>query len=126
MHLQELPRSCLEQALVQDKYCLRIISCGIVLPSPPESCEFYAAALSRIMLNGICTTQLMVNIPLLIGEADGWTSWNALRLLCDQNPRLQVCLELTADLPETDQELMRWLAEPGAVSASGRGSVDVY
>ncbi|CAK9051866.1 unnamed protein product [Durusdinium trenchii] len=45
-------------------------------------------------------------------QVDGWNSWNALRLLCDQNPRLQVCLELTEDLPETDRELHRWLAEP--------------
>eukprot|EP00438_Fugacium_kawagutii_P033568 Skav211102 [mRNA] locus=scaffold2002:510411:526705:- [translate_table: standard] len=45
-------------------------------------------------------------------QIDGWNSWNQLRLLCDLNPRLQVCLEFTADLPETDQELNRWLGEP--------------
>eukprot|EP00434_Breviolum_minutum_P028225 symbB.v1.2.024969.t1/scaffold2401.1/size80084/1 len=58
----------------------------------------------------------MVRIPLLQQvdgtEVDGWNSWNDLRLLCDQNPRLQVCLEFTADLPETDLELQRWLGEP--------------
>mmetsp|Transcript_10725 Transcript_10725/g.25357 ORF Transcript_10725/g.25357 Transcript_10725/m.25357 type:complete len:608 (+) Transcript_10725:44-1867(+) len=106
---REFCRQALEQEL---SWASHLGVYGIVLPPPQGSCEFYAAALSRIMLNGICTTQLMVNIPLLIGEADGWASWNSLRLLCDQNPRLQVCLELTADLPETDQELMRWLAEP--------------
>ncbi|CAJ1369020.1 unnamed protein product [Effrenium voratum] len=58
----------------------------------------------------------MVRIPLLRQEngteVDGWNTWNNLRLLCDQNPRLQVCLEFTADLPESDPELNRWLAEP--------------
>ncbi|CAJ1427588.1 unnamed protein product [Effrenium voratum] len=89
---------------------------GIILPCPTESCELYAAALSRIGLTSICTTQLMVRIPLLRQEngteVDGWNTWNNLRLLCDQNPRLQVCLEFTADLPESDPELNRWLAEP--------------
>merc|ERR1712232_73096 len=65
---------------------------------------------------GICTTQLMIRVPLLRDEGsnqvDGWLSWNRLRLLCDQNPRLQISLELTADLPSTDMELQRWLAEP--------------
>eukprot|EP00435_Cladocopium_sp_Y103_P015308 s245_g3.t1 len=67
---------------------------GIVLPPPTSQCELYAAALSRIGLSSICTTQLMVRIPLLRQEdgveVDGWNSWNQLRLLCDQNPRLQV------------------------------------
>ena len=26
----------------------------------------------------------------LVVQVDGWNSWNDLRLLCDQNPRLQV------------------------------------
>eukprot|EP00930_Biecheleria_cincta_P085540 TRINITY_DN74923_c0_g1_i1.p1 TRINITY_DN74923_c0_g1~~TRINITY_DN74923_c0_g1_i1.p1 ORF type:complete len:613 (-),score=106.14 TRINITY_DN74923_c0_g1_i1:28-1866(-) len=89
---------------------------GILLPSPGANCELYAAALGRIGLSGICTTQLMIRIPLLKDEGsqqvDGWSSWNRMRLLCDQNTRLQVSLELTADLPSTDMELQRWLAEP--------------
>jgi len=45
-------------------------------------------------------------------EIDGWHVWNKFRLLCDQNPRLQVALELTADLPSADRDLDRWHAEP--------------
>mmetsp|Transcript_17725 Transcript_17725/g.46750 ORF Transcript_17725/g.46750 Transcript_17725/m.46750 type:complete len:618 (+) Transcript_17725:130-1983(+) len=91
---------------------------GILLP-PPSSphCELYAAALGRFGLGGICTTQLMIRIPLILereGEPqiNGWEMWNNFRLLCDQNSRLQVALELTADLPSTDREMERWLAEP--------------
>lgn len=34
--------------------------------------------------------------------------YHAMRCWCPQ-----VCLEFTADLPETDLELQRWLGEPG-------------
>jgi len=91
---------------------------GIFLP-PPSSphCELYASALGRLLLSGIYTTQLMLRIPLLREldsgtQVDGWEIWNNFRLLCDQNSRLQVALELTADLPSTDRELERWFAEP--------------
>mmetsp|Transcript_56820 Transcript_56820/g.122866 ORF Transcript_56820/g.122866 Transcript_56820/m.122866 type:complete len:611 (+) Transcript_56820:71-1903(+) len=90
---------------------------GIVLPRPPgPRCELYAGALGRLLLSGIYTTQLMLRIPLSWEEngqqVDGWEVWNKFRLLCDQNSRLQVALELTADLPSTDRELDRWFAEP--------------
>lgn len=91
---------------------------GIMLPPPRDHrCELYAGALGRIVLGGIYTTQLMVRIPLLReqadgSQADGWETWNKFRLMCDQNSRVQVALELSADLPATDQELERWFAEP--------------
>mmetsp|Transcript_47673 Transcript_47673/g.123066 ORF Transcript_47673/g.123066 Transcript_47673/m.123066 type:complete len:616 (-) Transcript_47673:65-1912(-) len=90
---------------------------GIVLPPPAGAhCELYASALGRVGLQGICTTQLMIRIPLIRErdgvQIDGWDMWNNFRLLCDQNSRLQVALELTADLPTTDREMDRWLAEP--------------
>lgn len=90
---------------------------GIVLPPPRSTqCSHYAAALGRLMLGGICTTQLMVRIPLVQEvegvQVDSWSVWNAFRMLCDHNVRLQVAVELTADLPSTDKELERWCAEP--------------
>jgi len=90
---------------------------GILLPPPLSTrCELYAAALGRRMLGGICTTQLMVRIPLVRectgGQVDGWQVWNTFRMLCDHNVRLQVALELTADLPTSERELERWFAEP--------------
>jgi len=86
---------------------------GVILPAPRgPKCELYATALSRLMLGGVFTTQLMLRVPMLGEDFDGWEMWNHFRLLCDQNTRLQVALELTADLPSTDREMERWFAEP--------------
>jgi len=91
---------------------------GIILPPPASShCPLYASSVGRLLLGGIYTTQLMIQIPLVQDhedgtQTDGWEIWNSFRLLCDQNPRLQVALHLTADLPSTDRELERWHAEP--------------
>jgi len=89
---------------------------GILLPPPASArCELYAAALNRQLPGGICS-QLMIRIPLIrdIGgdQVGGWEIWNSFRLLCDHSSRLQVALELTADLPSSDRELERWFAEP--------------
>lgn len=91
---------------------------GIILPAPSTPhCELYASSLCRLLLGGVYTTQLMLRIPLTVEKSadtqyDGWSMWNNFRLLCDQNTRLQVALELTADLPSTECELDRWFAEP--------------
>jgi len=90
---------------------------GIVLPPPSPKCELYASAVSRALLGGIITHQLLLRMPLMFESSDGtvtdgWETWNKFRLFCDSNSRLQVALELTADLPSTDRELERWYAEP--------------
>lgn len=91
---------------------------GIILPEPSmPHCELYASSVGRLLLSGIFTTQLMLRIPCIKDtedgkQIDGWSMWNNFRLLCDSNSRLQVALELTADLPSTDLELNRWFAEP--------------
>lgn len=91
---------------------------GVILPPPAgKSCELYAGAVGRMLLGGVFTTQLMMRIPLISEQesgvqVDGWEIWNHFRLLCDQNSRLQVALELTPDMPSTDTEMARWFAEP--------------
>lgn len=113
--LREFCRQALEKEL---HWASHLGVYGIILPPPTSrSCELYASALGRIGLGGIYTTQLMIQIPLQMelldgSQAEGWEIWNHFRLLCDSNPRLQVALELTADLPSTDHELGRWFAEP--------------
>jgi protein arginine N-methyltransferase 5 len=91
---------------------------GVIMPPPSGlKCELYAGAVGRVVLGSQMTTQLMLRMPLVREQADGtqvdgWDIWNRFRLLCDQSVRLQVALELTADLPSTDRELERWFAEP--------------
>jgi len=112
---REICRAALEKEL---HWASHLGVYGILLPPPSRPhCELYAGSLARLLLGGIYTTQLMVTIPLLKEldsglQVDGWQTWNSLRLLCDQNPRLQVAIELTADLPSTERELDRWFAEP--------------
>ncbi len=38
-------------------------------------------------------------------------AWNALRSMCEFNPKIGIALEITADLPDQTQ-LDRWLGEP--------------
>lgn len=40
-----------------------------------------------------------------------WEAWNALRAKCEYSPKVNVALEVTADLPSSE-ELKRWLGEP--------------
>jgi len=111
-------RAVCRQALEQELHWASHLGVyGVLLPAPQsKSCELYASALGRLLLGGIYTTQLMLRVPLLREssgtQVDGWEMWNHFRLLCDQSPRLQVALELTADLPSTDREMERWFAEP--------------
>jgi len=112
-------RRCCQQALEKELHWASHLGVyGIILPPPSTPhCELYAASLGRLLLGGVYTTQLMLRIPLLAegrsgAQIDGWEMWNNFRLLCDQNPRLQVVLELTADLPSTERDLKRWFAEP--------------
>jgi len=50
-----------------------------------------------------------------VGPAPGdspWGRWNALRAACENHPALFVALELGADLPEDDEDIAKWEAEP--------------
>eukprot|EP00112_Aurelia_sp_Birch-Aquarium-sp1_P010012 Seg2160.4 transcript_id=Seg2160.4/GoldUCD/mRNA.D3Y31 product="Protein arginine N-methyltransferase 5" protein_id=Seg2160.4/GoldUCD/D3Y31 len=46
------------------------------------------------------------------GHNDTWHWWNQLRLLCDQNRKIGLVLELNSRKLPTDTELDRWFAEP--------------
>ncbi|CEG38483.1 protein arginine n [Plasmopara halstedii] len=43
-------------------------------------------------------------------QIDPWDTWDALRARCEYHPKLHVALEITADLPSTE-EIQRWLGE---------------
>jgi len=116
MEQQSVCREALQQELA---WASHLGVYGIILPAPSQPhCELYASSVGRLLLSGIYTTQLMLRIPLVRHDPvddtqiDGWSMWNNFRLFCDSNSRLQVALELTADLPSTDREIERWFAEP--------------
>ncbi|KAI9011953.1 PRMT5 arginine-N-methyltransferase-domain-containing protein [Phycomyces nitens] len=61
-------------------------------------------------------TQMWVQVPLTLENEitpnQSWRNWNQLRTLTEHNPKIQVALELTSKLPEDEQLLDMWLAEP--------------
>ena len=44
-------------------------------------------------------------------ESSTWHRWQEMRTICEENSRLGVILEVSADLP-SDEEIERWLSEP--------------
>lgn len=48
---------------------------------------------------------------------DPWEAWNTLRSLCEHNPNVGVCLELTANLP-SNTVLQKWYGEPVRVRSA--------
>ncbi|KAJ1651476.1 hypothetical protein IWQ61_007969 [Dispira simplex] len=81
----------------------------------------YARLLCRL-LHDYAFLQIWIRIPLLLnnGSADpnepansqnSWEQWALLKQLCDHSPRLQLALEITADLPDP-KFLNQWYAEP--------------
>lgn len=58
----------------------------------------------------------MVRVPLLdkqnpVGNLT-WKQWNRFRTLTEYNTKIHVALEITSELPNDDQLLELWLAEP--------------
>jgi len=46
-----------------------------------------------------------------VGEENSWYWWRKIRTLCEENSKLGVVLQLTPDLPSSE-EIERWLSEP--------------
>lgn len=103
---------------------------AVMLPPPagvtPASYAHYAHFINEVSLR-LGSMQLWLRIPLSLYGAsqtpesgttnndsnmDSWSIWNRIRLMCDHNERLSPALEVTADLPEDDASLDRWLGEP--------------
>jgi len=50
--------------------------------------------------------------PSRVSEFDTWHWWNQLRILCDQNRKLNLVLELNSQILPDQAKLNRWFAEP--------------
>lgn len=92
-----------------------------LLPTPSNRCPNYARTLNQCAIQAQYL-QFWVRVPLTkrvpprddVADDDqpsSWDDWNALRSLCEFNPKVSVALEITADLPSAEH-LKRWLGEP--------------
>ena len=52
------------------------------------------------------------NLPVRSKDDTPWNWWKKMRTLCEESSRLSLALELTNDLPEDEEEIKRWFAEP--------------
>lgn len=101
---------------------------AVVLQLENGNCANLARCLNEHILSTYCPQQYWIHVPMLSAEdqkdpvleeeeetervpEDTWQWWNTFRSLCDWSKKLDVLLEVTADLPE-DEMIQRWLAEP--------------
>jgi len=106
----EVKRAALETEL---RWAAHLGVRGILLPTPVcDQCCSYARALHELLLAGIADGEGMSLSMRVSAGGSGWLAWNRVRTFCEQHVKLQVALEFSTDLPETDRELYRWLGEP--------------
>eukprot|EP01135_Chromosphaera_perkinsii_P005578 Nk52_evm3s353 gene=Nk52_evmTU3s353 len=90
---------------------------GVILPTPSQQCCNYGRFLNSILKNNLAAMHHCVRIPIMSGEnedfvnGNSWEKWNQLRSFCGHDSKIQVALELTADLPDENIR-NRWKGEP--------------
>lgn len=67
--------------------------------------------LARIMKESLAVAMYATIHLRVVWNDEGWTAWNAVRMMCHHDPKLSVVLQLTHDVPSV-QSLLRWKAEP--------------
>ncbi|KAI8339390.1 PRMT5 arginine-N-methyltransferase-domain-containing protein [Chlamydoabsidia padenii] len=89
---------------------------SVIFPKLPKGNLSNTARSINHAVGSLSFTQLWVHV--LINESDNggvkngaWKQWNKLRVLCEQNTKIHVALELSQDLP-SDNILDMWVAEP--------------
>ncbi|CAJ0758011.1 12236_t:CDS:10 [Entrophospora sp. SA101] len=87
---------------------------AVLIPFPSELLFNYARCLNSIF-SGLLYTQIWIKIPLTIDDSNDrivtWERWNKIRTLCDHHFKLNIALELTANLPD-EHLIEKWYAEP--------------
>lgn len=66
----------------------------------------------KALTNSLCSDEAQLTTA-ATPPADTWTWWNTFRLHADFNSKIFACLEMSADVPSS-QQLKRWLGEPVA------------
>lgn len=110
-------RLCSELALRQEVDWARHISLpGVLFPCLPKGNLFNTARALNDVVSSTFGTQVYVKVPLAdknnLKDNLPWKQWNRLRTLTEYNPKIQVALEITSQLPPDEQLLDMWVAEP--------------
>lgn len=103
---------------------------AVILPLKSSQTVNLARVLNDHILSSYCPQQFWIHVPLLSAKdqadrvfegedddmdsrevEDTWRWWNTFRSLCDSSKKLDVMLEMTADIP-SEEVIQRWLAEP--------------
>ncbi|KAI8980873.1 PRMT5 arginine-N-methyltransferase-domain-containing protein [Pilobolus umbonatus] len=108
---------CSEIALKQETdWACHIGLQGLIFPTLPKGTVANTARVINRIASSLTMTQFAVKVPLTDPtdvEGNGtWKKWNQLRTLADNNSRINVALELTAELPKNRELLDVWFAEP--------------
>ncbi|KAI9487100.1 MAG: PRMT5 arginine-N-methyltransferase-domain-containing protein [Benjaminiella poitrasii] len=109
-------RLCSELALKQEvDWACHISLSGVIFPSLPNGCLSNTARTINSIVKTM-TYPFLVRVPLTdrqdIQGNLSWKKWNRFRTLTESNPKISVALELTLELPDDEQLLDMWLAEP--------------
>ncbi|KAJ3368146.1 Protein arginine N-methyltransferase 5 [Allomyces arbusculus] len=91
---------------------LGVSAVQVPLPSDATAIPEFARQLLAHAIPLLPYSALWVRVPL--GDADAWSRWNLARTLTGHHVKLQVLLDIGADLPDgpTDCTLARWRGEP--------------
>lgn len=125
-HIRKNSETALKQELM---YATHLGLPAVMLPIKGPKIMNLARCFNEHLLSGYFQQQYWVHVPLVSeqdrvddlvdGEEkdensepeDTWEWWHTFRTLCDSNKRINIALEITADLP-SEEVLQRWLAEP--------------
>lgn len=110
-------RLCCELALKQEVDWARHIALpGVIFPYLPKGNLLNTSRVLNDIVSSTSGTQIYVRVPLAdknnLKDNLPWKQWNRLRTLTEYNPRIQVALEITSQLPSDEQLLDMWIAEP--------------
>ncbi|KAL8574524.1 hypothetical protein ACOMHN_005901 [Nucella lapillus] len=104
---------------------------ALMIPLTNANCSNLARCVNEHILSTFIPMQYWINVPLVSAPdmtdrifkdddddamegtmiEDTWKWWNKFRTLCDLTKRIDLVLEVTADIP-SEEIIERWLAEP--------------
>ncbi|XP_065829038.1 protein arginine N-methyltransferase 5-like [Oscarella lobularis] len=117
-----------EKVLLEElDYAVHLSLAAVEVPLKSADCANLARGVNEFLNSRISNMTIWVKVPMMTlssqmedavaeGDEDSrsehpWEWWNRFRTLCNNNKRVGIALELSADLPESD-EIDQWYSEP--------------